>query len=412
MSCFFFKGKSKSKQKAESARQLEKRDEDESSGASNRRVNSPSSMPSTTRSIEELYREKEHVLRIFSYDELKEATDGFRRSLLIGEGGFGSVYKGTLRPADGRGNPLVVAIKKLHSRSVQGYKEWLSEVQFLCVVNHPNLVKLLGYSSVENERGVQLLLVYEYMANKSLDDHLFCTTKPPIPWKKRLEIILGAAQGLAYLHEGMEVKVIFRDFKPSNVLLDEDFTAKLSDFGMAREGPVGDHTHVTTRIVGTYGYAAPEYLKTGHLTIHSDIWPLGVVLYEILTGRRAVDRNLPVNEQKLLDWVKGFPVDSRKFNMMIDQKIRNQCSISSAKKVARLADMCLNKNPGERPMMGQIIMALEEALRDCEADNSSMGVNVVVGSPSSRGVNGVGFPSSSTVIKAGNPRGQKKIVSY
>ncbi|KAK4742037.1 hypothetical protein SAY87_000038 [Trapa incisa] len=374
MSCFFFKGKSKSKQKAESARQLEKRDEDESSGASNRRVNSPSSMPSTTRSIEELYREKEHVLRIFSYDELKEATDGFRRSLLIGEGGFGSVYKGTLRPAEGRGNPLVVAIKKLHSRSVQGYKEWLSEVQFLCVVNHPNL--------------------------------------PPIPWKKRLEIILGAAQGLAYLHEGMEVKVIFRDFKPSNVLLDEDFTAKLSDFGMAREGPVGDHTHVTTRIVGTYGYAAPEYLKTGHLTIHSDIWPFGVVLYEILTGRRAVDRNLPVNEQKLLDWVKGFPMDSRKFNMMIDQKIRNQCSISSAKKVARLADMCLNKNPGKRPMMGQIIMALEEALRDCEADNSSMGVNVVVGSPSSRGVNGVGFPSSSTVIKAGNPRGQKKIVSY
>ncbi|OWM88318.1 probable serine/threonine-protein kinase PBL19 [Punica granatum] len=397
MNCFSFKGRSKSKQKSESAPELDRRDGlPGTSGASDRTVKSLGSQPSTPRSIPELYKEKEHMLRVFSYDELREATCGFSRMLKIGQGGFGSVYKGTVKPISGKGEPLTVAIKKLNSKSLQGYKEWMSEVQFLGVVSHPNLVKLLGYSSMEGERGIQLLLVYEYMANRSLDDHLFSRTQPPMPWKTRLEIVLGAAQGLAYLHDGMEVKIIFRDFKSSNVLLDENFKAKLSDFGLAREGPTGDHTHVTTRIVGTYGYAAPEYVETGHLTIHSDIWTFGVVLYEILTGRRAVERNRPANEQKLLDWVKGFPVDSRKFTMIIDPKLRNHYPLASARKVAKLAEMCLNKNPKDRPTMGQIVSVLKDAIRDSEGASSSSSGNV----------------GSSSRSKTGSPSTGKKIVSY
>lgn len=142
------------------------------------------------------------------------------------------------------------------------------------------------------------------------------------------------------------------------------------------------------QIVGTYGYAAPEYVETGHLTIHSDIWTFGVVLYEILTGRRAVERSRPVNEQKLLDWVKEFPVDSRKFTMIIDPKVRNQCSLSSARKVAKLAEMCLDKNPRDRPTMGQIVSVLKDAIRDCEGAGGS----------------GVGNVGSSSRSKAGKNR--------
>ncbi|KAK4745243.1 hypothetical protein SAY87_011555 [Trapa incisa] len=318
MNCFYFKGKSKSKKRAESSPELQRRDKPGTSGMSERPSNSLGSLPSTPKSIPELFKEKEHTLRVFSYEELREATCGFNKMLKIGEGGFGSVYKGTVKPVNGRGRPLAVAIKKLKRKSLQGHKEWMSEIQFLSIVAHPNLVKLLGYCSDETEHGLQLLLVYEYMAKRSLDDHLFSRSLPPIPWKTRLEIILGAAQGLAHLHDGMEIKVIFRDFKSSNVLLDNDFNAKLSDFGMVREGPVGDHTHVTTRIIGTFGYAAPEYVETGHLTIHSDIWTFGIVLYEIITGRRAVERSRPANEQKLLDWVKRFPVDSQSVKNKFD----------------------------------------------------------------------------------------------
>ncbi|KAB1224694.1 hypothetical protein CJ030_MR2G024680, partial [Morella rubra] len=250
-------------------------------------------------------------------------------------------------------------------------KEWLAEVQFLGVVSHQNLVKLLGYCSADGERGIQRLLVYEFMPNRSLEDHLFNRALPTLQWKTRLEILLGAAQGLAYLHGGLEVQVIYRDFKSSNVLLDEDFKAKLSDFGLAREGPQGDRTHVSTAVVGTYGYAAPDYVETGHLTIQSDIWSFGVVLYEILTGRRALERNRPAGEQKLLDWVKQFPADTNRFSMIIDPRLRNQNSPSSARKIAKLADSCLNKNAKERPAMSQVVQSLKEAIQMSETSSGN-----------------------------------------
>ncbi|OIT29525.1 PREDICTED: probable receptor-like protein kinase At5g47070 [Nicotiana attenuata] len=370
LKCFYiFKDKSRSRRRGESAPELsnESRRDGNSEG---KRVAKSTGSVSSARSIPEMYREKEQNLRVFSYSELKEATRSFNRMLKIGEGGFGSVYKGTIQPPNGRGDPIVVAIKKLNTLGLQGHRQWVAEVQFLGVLEHPNLVKLLGYCATDGERGIQRLLVYEYMQNRSLEDHLFNRAVPVIPWRTRLKIILGAAQGMAYLHEGLEVQVIYRDFKSSNVLLDADFNPRLSDFGLAREGPAGDRSHVSTAPVGTLGYAAPEYVETGHLSVKSDIWSFGVVLYEILTGRRTLERNLPVMQQKLLDWVKQFPADSRKFSMIIDPRLRNEFSLVAARRIAKLADSCLNKIAKERPKMSEVVQILTQAVQESEETTS------------------------------------------
>ncbi|GAB4857732.1 Probable serine/threonine-protein kinase pbl19 [Ancistrocladus abbreviatus] len=370
MMCFKFRSKSKNK-KAESAPELRKQS---SSDVQANRATKSANSASSSRSIPELYKEKEQNLRVFTYSELREATNDFNRMLRIGEGGFGTVYKGKIMPASGQGDPVDVAIKKLNKNGMQGHKEWLAEVHFLGVVDHPNLVKLLGFCSVDAERGIQRLLVYEYMPNKSLEHHLFSLNLPALLWKTRLQIMLGVAEGLAYLHEGAEVQVIFRDFKTSNVLLDENFNPKLSDFGLAREGPAGDRSHVTTAPVGTYGYAAPEYVETGYLSAKSDIYSFGVVLYEILTGRRTIERNRPTPEQRLLEWVKQFPADSKRFYMIMDFRLRNQYSVKAARQIAKLADRCLSKNAKDRPDMSEIIEVLREAILESEAASSSTGI--------------------------------------
>ncbi|XP_054782288.1 probable serine/threonine-protein kinase PBL19 isoform X2 [Prosopis cineraria] len=251
----------------------------------------------------------------------------------------------------------------------EGHKQWLAEVQFLGIVEHPNLVKLIGYCAVDAERGIQRLLVYEYMPNKSLEYHLFNKVFDALPWKTRLEIALGAAQGLAYLHEELEVQVIYRDFKTSNVLLDENFRPKLSDFGLARQGPMAGHTHVSTAVMGTYGYAAPDYIETGHLTTKSDVWSFGVVLYEILTGRQSLDRNRPKAEQKLLEWVKRHPVNSKSFSLIIDPRLEGNYSINRARDIAKLADDCLSKSAKERPRMSEVVERLKQIIIDSDEDN-------------------------------------------
>ncbi|PON99788.1 Tyrosine-protein kinase [Trema orientale] len=368
MKCFYyFKDKTKSR-KQRSAPELKEQSQSEYSGADSRIIKSSCSANSP-RGIPELYEEKAHNLRVFTFSELKNATHDFSRLLKIGEGGFGSVFKGSIKPVDGNGDQIVVAIKKLNKDGLQGHKQWVAEVQFLGVVEHPNLVKLLGYCAVDGERGIQRLLVYEYMPNRSLEDHLFNKAYQALPWDRRLDIILGAAQGLAYLHEGLEIQVIFRDFKTSNILLDENFKSKLSDFGLAREGPMAGHTHVSTAVVGTYGYAAPDYIETGHLTAKSDVWSFGVVLYEILTGRRSLERNLPRTEQKLLEWVKQFPPDSKRFGQVMDPRLENQYSSSAARRIAKLADSCLLKSAKDRPKMSQVVETLKQIMQVSEDGN-------------------------------------------
>ncbi|KAG0486179.1 hypothetical protein HPP92_008274 [Vanilla planifolia] len=175
---------------------------------------------------------------------------------------------------------------------------------------------------------MQRLLVYEYMPNRSVEYHLSSRTFAPLSWVMRLKIALDAARGLTYLHEGMDFQIIFRDLKTSNILLDENWNAKLSDFGLARQGPSEGSTHVSTLVVGTIGYAAPEYIQTGRLTTKSDIWSYGVVLYELITGRRPMDRNRPKGEQKLLDWVKPYTTDPKKLHLIIDPRMEGNCSQS------------------------------------------------------------------------------------
>ncbi|GAV90689.1 Pkinase domain-containing protein [Cephalotus follicularis] len=309
-----------------------------------------------------LTQRRPNVLRVFTFSELKSATRGFSRALLIGEGGFGCVYRGLVTIPDQRINgpdsKMDVAVKQLNRHGYQGHKEWINEVNFLGVVNHPNLVKLVGYCAEDDERGIQRLLVYELMRNKSLEDHLLARVPTPLLWMTRLKIAQDAARGLAYLHEEMDFQLIFRDFKTSNILLDEEFTAKLSDFGLARQGPPEGLGHVSTTVVGTVGYAAPEYVQSGRLTAKSDVWSFGVVLYELITGRRAVERNLPRGEQKLLEWVRPYVSDSKRFHLILDPRLEGQFCIKSAQRLASLANKCLVKNPKSRPKMSEVVEIL------------------------------------------------------
>lgn len=294
-------------------------------------------------------------LRVFAFADLKEATKNFSRSLMIGEGGFGAVYRGVLRETNDSSKRVNIAVKQLSRRGLQGHKEWVTEVNVLGIVEHPNLVKLIGYCAEDDERGIQRLLVYEYMPNRSVQDRLSSRFEATLPWETRLCIAQDAGRGLAYLHEGMEFQIIFRDFKSSNILLDDQWNAKLSDFGLARLGPADGLSHVSTAVVGTVGYAAPEYIQTGRLTSKSDVWSYGIFLYELITGRRPLDRNRPKNEQKLLDWVRPHLVDLKKFEQILDPRLDGKYDIKSAQKLAAIANRCLVRHPKNRPRMSEIL---------------------------------------------------------
>ncbi|TVU15012.1 hypothetical protein EJB05_38510, partial [Eragrostis curvula] len=376
---------------------------------------SGSASSSSARSIPELYEERGargRGLREFALRELRAATRDFSPMLVVGEGGFGCVYRGVLRLIPGAGKDgTPVAVKRLNpngrqvpraaftlftspSQAMQlrhwthstlfcvvGHKEWLAEVHFLGVVEHRNLVRLVGFCASETDRGPQRLLVYEFMPNKTLDDHLFNRAFPVLPWDVRLQIALGAAEGLLYLHEGLEIQIIYRDFKASNVLLDEEFRPKLSDFGLAREGPSEGQTHVSTAVMGTFGYAAPDYVQTGHLTTKSDVWSFGVVLYEILTARRSIERNRPRNEQKLLDWVRRHPPESARFGEIMDARLQGRYATRGAREVAKLANACLAKHAKDRPAMSDVVESLRQAMRHTEMDGVVDAAEECQGSP-------------------------------
>ncbi|XP_068635699.1 receptor-like cytoplasmic kinase 176 isoform X2 [Aristolochia californica] len=320
---------------------------------------SSASAPPTPRSEGEILNSSN--LKSFSFNELKNATRNFRPDSVLGEGGFGSVFKGWIDEhsfaATKPGTGMVIAVKKLNQEGYQGHKEWLAEVNYLGQLYHPNLVKLIGYCLEDDHR----LLVYEFMPRGSLEHHLFRRGSyfQPLSWNLRMKVALGAAKGVAFLHSS-EIKVIYRDFKTSNVLLDSNYNAKLSDFGLAKDGPTGDKSHVSTRVMGTYGYAAPEYLATGHLTSKSDVYSFGVVLLEMLTGRRAVDKNRPSGEHNLVEWAKPYLTHKRRVFRILDSRLEGQYSQVGAQKAALLALQCLSTESKFRPTMDDVVKTLEQ----------------------------------------------------
>ncbi|KAI8006051.1 putative serine/threonine-protein kinase PBL9 [Camellia lanceoleosa] len=308
-------------------------------------------------------------MKSFSFNELKTATRNFRPDSVLGAGGFGCVFKGWIdentfkaaRPGTG----TVIAVKRLNQEGFQGHKEWLAEINYLGQLYHPNLVKLIGYCLEDDHR----LLVYEFMPRGSLENHLFRRSSyfQPLSWSLRIKVALGAAKGLAYLHSP-EARVIYRDFKTSNILLDSNYNAKLSDFGLAKDGPADGKSHVSTRVMGTFGYAAPEYLATGHLTAKSDVYSFGVVFLEMLTGKRSVDKNRPTGEHNLVEWAKPYLTSKRRILRVMDSRIEGQYSLSGALRAATLAIKCLAIEPKFRPTMIEVVKALEH-LQDLKDQN-------------------------------------------
>lgn len=309
-------------------------------------------------------------LKMFSLAELKTATADFGPKTLLGEGGFGWVFKGwvdenSFAPCD-LGVGIAVAVKKCKPDSEQGLKHWQAEVKLLGKFCHPNLVNLLGYCNENSE----LLLVYEYMQNGSLERHLFNEDADPLSWETRLKIAIGAARGLTFLHT-TEKQVIYRDFKPSNILLDEDFNAKLSDFGLARFGPVNGKSHVTTEVAGTYGYAAPEYIASGHLYVKSDVYGFGVVLLEIITGLRVVDVKRPAKMYNLVKWAKPF-LDKKDVSQIMDPRLKGQYSSWGASEMAALIADCLPPDPKTRPSMEEVLDKLEEIRIEADRERGNL----------------------------------------
>ncbi|KAK4753647.1 hypothetical protein SAY87_001751 [Trapa incisa] len=287
----------------------------------------------------------------FTYQELATATGNFRPDCFLGEGGFGSVYKGRLERTG-----QVVAVKKLNTSGLQGNREFLVEVLMLRLLHHPNLVNLIGYCADRDQR----LLVYEFMPLGSLEDHLhdLPPDKEPLAWSTRMKIAAGAARGLEYLHDKANPPVIYRDLKSSNILLEEGFHPKLSDFGLAKLGPVGDKSHVSTRVMGTYGYCAPEYAMTGKLTVKSDVYSFGVVLLELITGRKAIDGQLPHGEQNLVKWARPYLNDRRKLVKLADPRLQGCFPMSVFCRALGVASMCIKEEAAARPPIGEVAAAL------------------------------------------------------
>ncbi|KAK8936695.1 Serine/threonine-protein kinase [Platanthera zijinensis] len=331
-------------------------------------VNNVITMLAATKDVEILRQKSSHGnVIVFTYNELRVATKNFRGDQILGQGGFGTVYKGTIDEGIRPGiQSTQVAVKVLNPEGIQGDREWLAEVNYLGQFSHPNLVKLIGYCCEAEHR----LLVYEFMACGSLEKHLFRRVSL-MTWSIRMKIALGASKGLAFLH-GVERPIIYRDFKTSNILLDADYNAKLSDFGLAKEGPIGDQTHVSTRVMGTYGYAAPEYVMTGHLTARSDVYGFGVVLLEMLIGRQAMDKSRPSREHNLVEWARPLLIHNRKLLKILDPRVEGQYPIKSAQKLANLAYQCLSQNPKGRPTMSQVVEILE-SIQDLPGDEFLLG---------------------------------------
>ncbi|WCJ21698.1 Protein kinase superfamily protein [Euphorbia peplus] len=298
---------------------------------------------------------RHHGSSVFTLKEMEAATCSFNDNNFIGKGGFGKVYRGTLRSGE------VVAIKKMQLPSfkeAEGEREFRVEVDILSRLAHPNLVSLIGYCA----DGKQRFLVYEYLQNGNLQDHLNGIREAKMDWPVRLKVAIGAARGLAYLHSSgaVGIPIVHRDFKSTNILLSANFDAKISDFGLAKLMPEGQDMFVTARVLGTFGYFDPEYTSTGKLTLQSDVYAFGVVLLELLTGRRAVDLSQGPNDQNLVLQVRNILNDRKKLRKIIDPDLsRNSFTMESIAMFAHLASRCVRIESSERPSMIECVKELQ-----------------------------------------------------
>ncbi|WOL11175.1 putative serine/threonine-protein kinase [Canna indica] len=285
----------------------------------------------------------------YTLRELEVATGMFSDDNVIGQGGYGIVYHGILE--DG----TQIAVKNLLNNKGQAEKEFKVEVEAIGRVRHKNLVRLLGYCA----EGEHRMLVYEYVDNGNLAQWLHGDVGPssPLTWDARMNIIIGTAKGLLYLHEGLEPKVVHRDIKSSNILLDKQWIAKVSDFGLAKLLGSG-RTYVTTRVMGTFGYVAPEYASTGMLNESSDVYSFGILIMEVISGRSPVDYSRPPGEVNLVDWLKTM-VSNRKSEGVLDPKIPDKPSSRALKRTLLVALRCVDPDSRKRPKMGHVIHMLE-----------------------------------------------------
>ncbi|KAK4493500.1 hypothetical protein RD792_005746 [Penstemon davidsonii] len=287
----------------------------------------------------------------FTYEELAMATDGFSDANLLGQGGFGYVHRGVLP------NGKEVAVKQLKVGSGQGEREFQAEVEIISRVHHKHLVSLVGYCTT----GAQRMLVYDFVQNNTLEFHLHGKGRPVMDWHTRLKIALGAAKGLAYLHEDCHPKIIHRDIKASNILLDFNFEAQVADFGLAKFTSDAN-THVSTRVMGTFGYLAPEYASSGKLTEKSDVFSFGVMLLELITGRKPVDSDQSYMDDSLVDWARPLltrALEEGNFDALVDQRIKNDHNHNEMARMVACAAACVRHSARRRPRMSQVVRALE-----------------------------------------------------
>ncbi|KAK4842571.1 hypothetical protein QYF36_023969 [Acer negundo] len=288
---------------------------------------------------------------LFTYEELVEATNGFSTQNYLGEGGFGSVYKGYL--PDGR----EVAIKQLKVGGGQGEREFKAEVEIIGRIHHRHLVSLVGYCISESRR----LLIYDYVPNNTLHFHLHGEGRPVLEWETRVKIAVGAARGIAYLHEDCHPRIIHRDIKSSNILLNDKFEAQVSDFGLAKLA-LDANTHITTRVMGTFGYMAPEYASSGKLTEKSDVYSFGVVLLELITGRKPVDVSQPAGDESLVEWARplmSHVLENEEFESLVDPRLDKNYVDSEMFRMIEAAAACVRHSSAKRPRMGQVVRAFD-----------------------------------------------------